>query len=93
MTTWSSNQQKPRLRVHASVVGKRTKTSGGNQTMVSTHYYATFEVESGDQMEFHVNGSEYGELAEGDYGMLDFQGSRSQGFTREPVNSDVQDRD
>lgn len=93
MATWSSNEQKPRLRVHASVVAKRTQTSGGNQTMVSTNYYATFEVESGDRMEFRLNGSEYGELAEGDRGMLDFQGTRFQGFTRESENADVQYHD
>ncbi|MCQ2010297.1 DUF2500 domain-containing protein [Sporolactobacillus sp. STSJ-5] len=93
MATWSSNEQKPRLRVHASVVAKRTQTSGGNQTMVSTNYYATFEVESGDRMEFRLNGSEYGELAEGDRGMLDFQGTRFQGFTRESENADAQYHD
>lgn len=93
MATWSSNQQKPRLRVPASVVAKRTRTSGGNQTMVSTNYYATFEVESGDRVEFHLNGSEYGELAEGDRGMLDFQGTRFQGFARESEKEDTQNRD
>ncbi|MFT8310124.1 MAG: DUF2500 domain-containing protein [Sporolactobacillus sp.] len=93
MATWSSNEQKPRLRVHASVVAKRTQTSGGNQTMVSTNYYATFEVESGDRMELRLNGSEYGDLAEGDHGMLEFQGTRFQGFTRESENADAQNHD
>ena len=42
----------------------------------------TFEVESGDRMELHVDGSEYGMLVEGDYGMLSFQGTRYLGFVR-----------
>ena len=47
-----------------------------------THYYATFEVESGDRMEFELRGSEYGLLAEGDLGKLTFQGTRYLGFER-----------
>ncbi|GAY78183.1 hypothetical protein NBRC111894_3737 [Sporolactobacillus inulinus] len=39
-----------------------------------THYYATFEVESGDRIEFEVSGLEYG--------MLDFQGTRYLGYQR-----------
>lgn len=45
-------------------------------------YYVTFEVESGDRMEFSVYGKEYGMLAEGDEGKLTFQGSRYLGFER-----------
>lgn len=48
----------------------------------STSYYVTFEVESGDRMELHVSGSEYGMLAEGDYGQLTFQGTRYLDFVR-----------
>ncbi|WP_028977286.1 DUF2500 domain-containing protein [Sporolactobacillus terrae] len=80
--TWSSNKQKPRLRVPAQVVGKRTGTAGGNERPVITHYYATFEMESGDRIEFEVSGSEYGMLAEGDHGMLEFQGTRYLGYQR-----------
>lgn len=35
-----------------------------------------FQIDSGDQMELTVRGSEYGILAEGDVGMLSFQGTR-----------------
>lgn len=45
-------------------------------------YYVTFEVESGDRMELHVPGREYGQLAEGDKGKLSFQGTRYLGFER-----------
>ncbi len=47
-----------------------------------TDYYLTFEVESGDRMEFEVEGEEYGLLAEGDRGILNFQGTRYLGFER-----------
>ena len=46
-------------------------------------YYVTFQFESGDRMEFSVDGSEYGLLAEGDTGNLCFQGTRYLSFKRE----------
>lgn len=52
----------------------------GFHTSTTTTYYVTFEVESGDRMEFHVNGSEYRRLAQGDHGQLKFQGIRFLGF-------------
>jgi hypothetical protein len=48
----------------------------------STHYYVTFEVESGDRMELSLSGHEYGLLAEGDTGHLSFQGTRYLSFER-----------
>jgi len=48
----------------------------------STSYYVTFQVESGDRMELHVAGEEYGMLIEGDSGKLSFQGTRFLGFER-----------
>ena len=75
--TWNSNNNSPKLTVPAEVVTKRTKTSGGSgDSSASTWYYATFQVESGDRMELAVNGSQYGMLADGDVGMLTFQGTR-----------------
>ena len=47
-----------------------------------TSYYVTFQVESGDRMEFSVSGAEYGMLIEGDRGRLSFQGTRYLGFER-----------
>ena len=49
-------------------------------THTSTRYYVTFQVESGDRMEFSVSGPEYGMLAEGDRGKLTFQGTRYLSF-------------
>lgn len=81
---WHKNNESPRLTVNASVVSRRTEVSGGGgDTMASTWYYATFEVESGDRMEFAVSGREYGLLAEGDGGRLTFQGTRFLGFERQ----------
>lgn len=87
---WNKNNHSPRLTVSASVVTKRTQVShhhhhhagGGMHTSRSTSYYVTFEVESGDRLELHVSGSEYGLLAEGDFGMLTFQGTRYLSFDR-----------
>ena len=42
----------------------------------------TFQVESGDRMEFHITGQDYGLLVEGDKGNLSFQGTRYLGFER-----------
>ena len=89
---WSRNNNSPVLTVWARVVGKRMAVSnhmhhtGDNMAMhhtsTSTTYYATFQVESGDRMEFAVPAREYGMLAEGDMGGLTFQGTRYKGFER-----------
>lgn len=88
---WNKNNHSPRLTVPASVVSKRTNVSSHmhntgsgamHHTSHHTTYYVTFEVESGDRMELHVDGREFGMLAEGDIGMLTFQGTRYLGFER-----------
>jgi hypothetical protein len=77
--------------VPATVVAKRTNVShhhhnhggtGMHHTTHSTTYYVTFQVESGDRMELHVAGHEFGMLIEGDRGDLTFQGTRYLGFER-----------
>ncbi|MEK5037987.1 DUF2500 domain-containing protein [Sporosarcina sp. FSL K6-3457] len=80
---WNKNNNSPKLTVPAEVITKRSKTSGGSgDSSASTRYYTTFQVESGDRIEFPVSGSEYGMLAEGDLGMLTFQGTRYHEFKR-----------
>lgn len=86
---WNKNNQSPKLTVDAKVVAKRGHVTHHHDTgngvghdHVSTTYYVTFEVESGDRMELRVSGSEYGMLVEGDYGRLSFQGTRYLGFER-----------
>lgn len=82
--TWSKNNQSPVLSVPAEVVAKRTQTSGGHgDSSASTWYYVTFQVQSGDRIELGVNGSEFGQLADNDLGILTFQGTRFQGFDRQ----------
>ena len=74
---WNKNNQSPKLTVPATVVAKRSDVHRGIETMHTfTSYYVTFQVESGDRMEFEVSDMEYGMLAEGDSGELTFQGTR-----------------
>ncbi len=93
--TWNKNNHAPRLTVPAIVVTKREdithhqQANGGDvsgasgfHTTTSTTYYVTFQVESGDRMEFCVSGREYGMLVEGDNGRLTFQGTRYLSFER-----------
>ena len=79
------NEASPRLTVPAKIVDMQRKThhhhSNGHHH--HTHsYHVTFEVESGDRMELHLSGPEYGLLVEGDKGNLNFQGTRYLGFER-----------
>ena len=92
---WSKNNNSPRLTVPATVVAKRTNVTrhrhggvnGHHHHHTSTTYYVTFQVESGDRMELHMDGCEYGLLIEGDTGKLTFQGTRYLGFERQlPAN-------
>lgn len=86
---WRRNEQSPQLSVPAIVKTKRTNVSrhthhydSHHSHSTSTTYYATFEFESGDRLELKLTGAEYGQLAEGDYGILTFQGTRYLGFKR-----------
>lgn len=86
--TWSDNNKQPRLKVVAVVVSKRLQVSGGGDDHhSSTWYYVTFQFESGDRKEFSVGGQEYGLLAEGDIGEIEFQGTRYHGFTRKQAGA------
>jgi len=90
ISQWNKNNHSPKLTVPATIVAKRTNVShhrhgganGHHHTSTSTTYYVTFQVESGDRMELHVAGQEFGLLVEGDRGNLTFQGTRYLGFQR-----------
>ncbi len=85
ISQWNKNNNSPRLTVPATVVSKRTNVSHhhhDHHTHHSTSYYVTFQVDSGDRMELHMTGQEYGMLVEGDKGNLTFQGTRYLGFER-----------
>lgn len=89
VSTWHKNNHSPRLTVEAAVVAKRQNTDVSHHhhdnhlhTSTFTDYYATFQFESGDRLELHLSGQEYGLLAEGDVGELTFQGTRYLDFRR-----------
>ncbi|WP_138493531.1 DUF2500 domain-containing protein [Paenibacillus pinistramenti] len=84
---WLKDNKQPVLTVLTTVTSKRTvvsyrQSSDSDSHRSVTRYYVTFEVESGDRLEFEVHGDEYGQTAEGDQGNLTFQGSRYLGFRR-----------
>ena len=88
ISQWNRNNHSPKLTVPATLVARRTNVSssrhGGphHHHHTSTTYYVTFQVESGDRIEFRISGQEYGLLLEGDRGNLHFQGTRYLGFDR-----------
>jgi len=91
VTTWSSNNKSPREQEQVFVLTKRTETRhmGGNQhSRSTTYYYVTFEFPNETRKEFEVKGNEYGLIAEGDMGILDYQGTRFHSFDRETNSSE-----
>lgn len=88
---WNNNNRQPLLTVDSCIVSKRIEVKQHNNhqndqvtSYTRTSYYITFEVGSGDRIEFIVDGDEYGLCAEGDQGQLTFQGTRYMGFHRNP---------
>lgn len=79
--------------VPATVIAKRTSTSGGTYGggasgqqvygYTDTYCYMTFEFENGDRREFDVDDNVYGLLIEGDKGVLTHQGKKFRGFERQ----------
>ena len=94
IATWGKNNASPRIPAETKIVAKRLSVSGGgmhhhgtdihmhHHDSSSTYYYATFEFNTGDRKEFQVPAQEYGLLAEGDIGVLTFQGTRYISFER-----------
>ncbi|WP_066892295.1 DUF2500 domain-containing protein [Clostridium nigeriense] len=82
---WSYNNKQPITPVEATIVSRRSSVSHHhheNHMSTSTTYYATFEFINGERLELRVSGREYGLLAEGDRGILSFQGTRFIDFKR-----------
>ena len=80
---WNKNNHSPKLSRRTAVSHHHHHQGNGmHHTHTATSYYATFQVESGDRIEFLVSGTEYGMLAEGDSGELTFQGTRYLNFQR-----------
>lgn len=85
VSTWNKNNQSPVLTVDAVVVAKREQFSRHHHDTgyhTYTHYFVTFQVQSGDRIELEMEGTDYGMLCEGDRGQLTFQGTRYKGFAR-----------
>ncbi len=79
LSIWNSRQ--PLKTISVKVVAKRTEVGGGMGNMPSsTNYFVTFEHENGKREEFPVSGTEYGMIAEGDWGTIGRQGSWFKGF-------------
>jgi hypothetical protein len=84
LSTWMSNNAAEVISTKATVVSKRTKVSGGaGDSSASTNYYITFEFTDRNRAELSVRGKMFGLIAEGDSGMLTFQGTRFHDFQRE----------
>src|SRR5262249_37088654 len=79
----------PVLSVPARVVARRSETHSHNwqdgRTTTSTTYHCTYELEDGERMELEAAATDYGALAEGDVGVLTYQGTRFHGFQRRGV--------
>lgn len=56
--------------MNTRVVTKRTAVRGRGESRAYSDYFITFEVESGDRIEFEVIVTDYGMLVEGDNGQL-----------------------
>ena len=83
ISTGKANKKAPRLQVRAKVLAKRTRISGSRDSgHVRNICYATFEVDGGDRLEFHIPWTEYGLLIEGDQGILTFRGTEFISFQR-----------
>jgi hypothetical protein len=80
---WSFNNNQPLELETAAVRSRRTNIVGGSNDTTRTDYFVTFELKNGDRLEFEVKPAEFGQLVDGDYGKLSFQGTRYLGFERE----------
>ena len=78
---WGRNNASPEISADATIVSKREAFHRSNHHGYTT-YYVTFEMEDGSRMELTVAGREYGQMREGDYGQLIFQGTRFKSFRR-----------
>ncbi|MRX74183.1 DUF2500 family protein [Bacillus lacus] len=82
-TQWTHNNASPIVTVSARVIGKRTEISGGTgDTRSYSVYFITFEIQEQERIELQVSGKESGQIMEGDFGELTYQGTRYKVFER-----------
>ncbi|HBK85047.1 MAG TPA: DUF2500 domain-containing protein [Firmicutes bacterium] len=75
---WSRNQASDVHMRNVRVVAKRTSVHGDH---AHTTYYATFEfLDDGARLELRVPAKQFGLMAEGDLGILNYQGTQFNAF-------------
>ena len=76
--------EKPVYNIQAVVKGKRTLVEADpeNPSVPKTTYYVTFHKRDGNRVEMQVPGEDYGLAAEGDEGILVYQGDEFVVFKR-----------
>ncbi len=76
--------KKPVYSMEAEVKGKRmlVEPDPENQDAMRTLYFVTFHKRDGNRVEFRVPGEDYGLAAEGDEGILVWQGDEFMVFKR-----------
>lgn len=76
--------KKPVYNMEAVVKGKRTLVEGSeeNPALMQTTYFLTFQKRDGNRVELKVPGEDYGLAAEGDEGILVWQGDEFIVFKR-----------
>lgn len=90
LNEWHNNNQSPREEKVVRLISKRQEVMRGGhyngtfyQSTSSTTYYVTVEFEDGERREFRIKERVYGLLAEGDKGLLTYQGTRFLEFVRQ----------
>jgi hypothetical protein len=81
----AENDRAPVQSAPATVIAKRSQVSGFSGGSTDTWYFCTFQFASGERREFGVRGEDFGKLAEGDKGLLNYQGTRFLRYDRAPV--------
>ena len=80
------NSSTPKETIPASLVAKRKHAMDGDgDTDAHTSYYATFETEKGNRLEFLVSSGFSGMHEEGDEGMLTYKGTRFIDFRKKQL--------
>lgn len=76
--------EKPVYNIQAVVKGKRTLVEADpeNRNVPKTTYFVTFHKRDGNRVEMQVPGEDYGLAAEGDEGVLVYQGDEFVVFKR-----------
>ena len=89
------NSNSPIISVEAKIIAKRIDVSNHTHHDNNNHahhsstttYYMTFQTEHGERLELSLSGRIYGQLIEGDTGVLTYQGSWFKDFQRKPIQS------